>query len=418
MKIAIFTDNFYPELSGITDSVLMLGSALARRGHSIIFVAPRYSKKDFEKAKLLLKEVDFGTGESIGDISIIRLPSIVYPNSPTGQSRIAIPLGPFGSTLWKLKKLKPDVIHTQSPFGSGIEALIISQILKIPLVGTNHTPIVEFMAYSPFHPKWFVEIFVRFYSWYYNRCAFVSAPCNALLDDMARHGFKKSDTHATKIAGTRCMAVSNPVLLDSFSPVKNEKEKADLKKRFGFSAHTVLYAGRLAEEKHVDVIIRAIKMVRSEISDIRFVITGHGNAETSLRKLTAELGLQDTVKFMGYVDFQEFPLIYQASDLFAVMSTAETQCISLMQAFSCGIPGIVARAWGLPEYTDSRAGIIIEPGDSAALAKNIVELFKNPARMSEMGAAGIESVKRYSPDVVAKTWESIYSNTVNKDRTK
>jgi len=392
MKIAIFTDNFYPELSGITDSVLMLGTALARRGHSIIFVAPRYSKNDFKKAKLLFQEADLAK-----NISVLRLPSIVYPNSPTGQSRIAIPLGPFGSTYRKLKKMKPDIVHTNSPFGSGIEALMISKLLKIPLIGTNHTPIVEFMAYSPFHPKWFVEIFVRYYSWYYNRCTFVSAPCNALLENMAEHGFKKEHK-----------AISNPVLLDSFTPPQSIQSKNDLKKHFGFSTHTVLYAGRLAEEKHVNVIIRAIEIVKTKIPDICFVITGHGNAEASLKKLTADLHLQNVVRFMGYVDFAKFPLIYQASDLFAVMSTAETQCISLMQAFSCGIPGITARAWGLPEYTGTQAGIIIEPGDSAALADTIIELFNNPARIKKMGTAAIESVKKYYPNAVAQTWEELY----------
>jgi len=403
MKIAIFTDNFYPELSGITDSVLMLGTALARRGHSIIFVAPRYSKKDFAKAKLLFREANLAQ-----NISVLRLPSIVYPNSPTGQSRIAIPLGFFGSTFRQLKKMKPDIIHTNSPFGSGIEALMISKLLKIPLVGTNHTPIVEFMAYSPFHPKWFVKIFVRYYSWYYNRCTFVSAPCNALLDDMTKHGFKKNNTDGK----TERKAISNPVLLDSFAPVQNDQIKTSLKKRFGFSPHTVLYAGRLAEEKHVNVIIRAIEIVKTKIPNICFVITGHGNAEASLKKLTADLHLEDVVRFMGYVDFAEFPLIYQASDLFAVMSTAETQCISLMQAFSCGIPGIVARAWGLPEYTGTEVGIIVEPDDAATLANTIVELFRNPARIKNMGTAAIESVKKYYPDAVAQIWEELYTKII------
>jgi glycosyltransferase involved in cell wall biosynthesis len=399
MKIAIFTDNFYPELSGITDSATMLGSALARRGHSVIFVVPSYSKKDYAKAKLLFHEGDYGA-----NVTTIRLPSIAYPQSPTGQSRIVLPWGPLGSAMSKLRKIKPDVIHTQSPFGAGIEALMVSKMLKIPLVGTNHTPIAEFMAYSPIHPKWFVEIFLRFYSWYYNRCQFVSAPCEALLDDMSKHGFKRT--------GSEREAISNPILLDSFLPAKNEAGRIALKKRFGFSPHTVLYAGRLAEEKHISVIIKAIKLVEREIPDVVFAITGHGNAEAALKKLTAEIGLQDKVKFLGYVDFSEFPLVYQASDIFAVMSTAETQCISLMQAFSCGMPAVVARAWGLPEYTDERAGIIIKPGDADALAKNIIGLFKNPARMKEMGAAGNESVKKYSPSFIADKWEHVYSGVI------
>jgi 1,2-diacylglycerol 3-alpha-glucosyltransferase len=409
MKIAIFSDNFYPELSGITDSALMLGTALAQRGHSVVFVAPQYSRKDYRKAKKLFGEPNWGA-----NISTIRLPSTIYPNSPTGQSRITIPLGPLGFGIGKLRGFQPDIIHTQSPFGAGIEALIASKILRVPLVGTNHTPIIEFMNYAPFHPKWFVEIFVRFYSWYYNRCSFISAPCNALLDDMAKHNFNKAD----KNGALKCEAISNPVLLDSFVPLKNDEEgaqqKAALKKRFGFSPHTILFAGRLATEKNIDVIIRALPIIQKEIPDITFAITGHGNAESSLKKLVVQLGLQDKVIFMGYVDFKDFPLVYQASDIFVVTSTAETQCISLMQAFSCGLPAISVRAWGLPEYTNKRAGIVIEPDDHVFLAKNVISFFKNVPHMKEMGAAGVESVKKYSPDAVAKKWEQIYQRIINR----
>jgi glycosyltransferase involved in cell wall biosynthesis len=406
MNIAIFSDNFYPEISGISDSVIRLGMALAEQGHLIMFVAPRYAKKDFDKAKLPFEERVYGK-----NISVMRLPSVVYPNSPTGQSRIAIPFGPFGRSFSKLKKFKPDIIHVQSPFGAGIEALMASKLLKVPLAGTNHTPIAEFMAYSPIHPKWLVELTVRYFSWYYNRCVFVSAPCNALLDDMSRHGFTKT--------GSAREAISNPVHLDAFSPAKNELEKTALKRRFGFSAHTVLYTGRLAEEKHVDVIIRAIALAKKDIPDIMFVITGHGTAEGSLKKLAQELGIAESVKFLGYVDYAEFPFIYQASDIFSVMSTAETQCLSLMQAFASGLPAVAARAWGLPEYIDEKDGaaqngIVLPPGDFQSVARAFVELFNDPARMKKMGAHGIEAVKKYSPSVVAKTWEHIYSQLHEK----
>ena len=48
MKIAIASDFFYPELSGITDSISMFGKALTKHGHSILFIVPKYSNKNYK----------------------------------------------------------------------------------------------------------------------------------------------------------------------------------------------------------------------------------------------------------------------------------------------------------------------------------------------------------------------------------
>ena len=52
MRIAMFTDNFYPELSGISDSIMTTGYELARRGHEVAYYAPRYSTQDYEAMRL------------------------------------------------------------------------------------------------------------------------------------------------------------------------------------------------------------------------------------------------------------------------------------------------------------------------------------------------------------------------------
>ena len=131
MKIAIFSDNFYPELSGISDSIIASGQALARRGHEIIYFAPRYSAADY--ALVNRQDNDSSFGENI---FVHRFSSFPFP-APTKQGRLVIP------TLWRwlnLKKYHFDVIHTQDFFGVGLEALMASKMLKIPMVGTSHTP--------------------------------------------------------------------------------------------------------------------------------------------------------------------------------------------------------------------------------------------------------------------------------------
>lgn len=396
MRIAVFSDFFYPELSGVTDSITLLGKTLALRGHSVVFAVPHYSKHDYKK-------VDLPKGEQSHNpnISIKRLPAIKYPYSPTGQSRIALPLG---RGVMLAKKFNPDVIHTHSLFGPGLEALWASRTLNKPLMGTNHTPLSEFLTYSPIKSKFFIKSLLRYCSWYYNRCAYVSAPSNSLLEEMEIYGLNRPHR-----------AISNPLDLKRFSPVSGKTEKESLKNTFSFSNHTVLYTGRLAKEKHVDVVIKAVSFVKSRIPDVSLVLTGRGAAEHRLRILTAELKLERNVKFLGFVDDETYPLIYKASDLFVIMSTAESQSLSLMQAMASGLPVIGAKARALPEYINENNGFLIEPGDYSLLAEKIITLLKDNELSQKLARGGVNFAQNFKVEIIAQQWEELYAE-VSKNR--
>ena len=384
MKIAIFSDFFYPEISGITDSIILLGRELAKRGHTVMFVVPWYAKSDYRVINAI-KNDDFGP-----NIIIKRLPSIPIPFSPTKQMR-----APFflGLGIYWMMKFKSDLIHTHSPLFPGYEAWLAAKIFKIPLVGTNHTPMSEFIS----GPKWFVNFVCRHYAKFYNKCAFVTTPSQYLLDYMHDYGLTQ-----------KAKPVSNPMDVSNFLPVGNEEKKTALKERFGFSTKTVLYTGRLAEEKHVDDIIRAVAVAKKDIPDISLAITGHGKAEKKLQNLVSELGIEDKVKFLGFVDKEIYHLVYQASDLFTIMSTAESQSISLILAMAAGLPVIGANARALPEFISPDNGAVVEVGDYKNLAKEIVRILSNPVLAQKLGAGGVLTAAKCSAAVVTSEWEEIY----------
>ncbi len=398
MRIAIFSDNFYPEISGISDSIISLANELAKRGHKINFYVPYYTKNNFITAKLDPKEIKLHD-----NIKIFRLISMSYPMAPTKQGRFVFPIL---SSFWHIKKFNPDIIYTQDFFSAGLEALMLSRILKVPLIGTNHTPITEFLKYAPIRAKWINRFALSYVSWYYNKCLWVSAPSQSILDEMKKNGLKKNS-----------QAVSNPIDLSSFSPVCANTKK-QLKKKFGFSNRVIFYAGRLAQEKNIDVIIRAVALVKEKFSDITFAITGYGSAKEELEKLTKELGLEKNIIFFGYVEMDVFSELYSAADIFTVMSTAETQCISMLQAMAAGIPVIGANAWGLPEYIDERNGFVIEPGDVNALAKKIIELLEDDKKRFELGQGGVEKVKKFSIEMIVNHWEDIFQKEFQKKFSK
>ncbi len=395
MRIAMFSDNFYPEISGISDSIIDTAKGLAARGHRINFYVPAHSKKNFLISNFEPKELDLGP-----NIEIFRIPSLPYP-TPSKAGRLALP---FLFTIRHIKKFKPDFIHVHHNFGAGIEALLVSKILHIPLIGTNHTPMSEFMKYGPIKSKWAERAMLKYVSWFYNKCIWVSSPCQAIITEMKQYGFNKE-------SGT----MSNPIDVSNFFPV-DASVRAELKKKYKLSSRTVLYSGRLAEEKKVDDVIRAMSIVKKKYPEATMAVTGLGSGEEELKKLTKELGLEKDIAFFGYVEAIALPEFYQASEIFAVMSTAETQCISMMKAMSSGIPIIGANSWGLPEYISAECGYVVEPGDYKALAEKIIHLFDHPEEMKRLGHGGIEHVKNFSKENIVKKWEDIYQEKLDKKK--
>ena len=125
MKIAMFTDYFFPELGGIQDSIATISRSLGRRGHQVDIYAPRYAEPDYRRIGVPVRERDLGE-----NVRVRRRPSLPFPSS-TRQSRAAL-LSPIAPALLAMRG-KPDVIHAHSFFGIGLEALLNGAVLDIPV---------------------------------------------------------------------------------------------------------------------------------------------------------------------------------------------------------------------------------------------------------------------------------------------
>jgi len=397
MRIAIFSDNFYPELSGISDSIIASAQELAKRGHKVHFFVPKYSEKDFKTAGINSKrEIDLDKG-----IKVSRFFSFPYP-APTKQGRMVIPTG----LRWlAVKKFKPDVIHSHLFFGVGLEAMLTAKILKVPFVGTNHTAITEFVKYAPVKGDWVEKLSLKYVNWFYGKCALTTAPSKSVFDEMVQAGFKgKSEV------------VSNPVNMEAFNVVRDFDRKV-LKEKFGLNDKVVAYVGRFAPEKNIDVIVRAVALAKKKIPDIMLAMAGHGAFLEDIKKLAKELQIEKNVKFLGTLSSYEVGDLYRASEIFAITSTSETQSMTLIQAMACGLPTIGVRARALPEYIEGN-GILIEPGDAKALAEKMVELLENPTLRQELSARSLAFVEKFSDKNIALLWEKIYMREINNFKAK
>src|SRR5476649_738273 len=182
MRIAVFTDSFYPELGGIQDSVMSTCRELGNRGHQIVIFAPRATAHDFKVAGVPHSEVNLGE-----HVEIRRLFALPIPSS-TGQSRLLVPTG------WRWHQLisfAPDIIHTHTFLGAGLEALRAAHQLHVPLVGTNHWAIGEFGGYTPFSAHFFSKVSVQAVTRYYNHCAWVTGQSRSVINEMCAFGLRR-----------------------------------------------------------------------------------------------------------------------------------------------------------------------------------------------------------------------------------
>lgn len=384
MRIAMFSDFFHPELGGIQDSVAATAEALGRRGHKIEIHVPRYAKRDYRRAELEPQEVELGDGV------VIRRRASLHAPSSTQQSRISVPSALALARLFC--RTRPDIIHAHSFLGLGLEAVLAGGLLGIPVVGTNHTAIQAFTPYLPIKASWAKGYVI----WFHNRCDFVTVPSRSVLDELGPDWLKRPH-----------QVISNPIDTARFCPATPD-ERAQLKAELNLSAETITYAGRLGPEKKVDVLIRAVALLRSQHPAVMLAIAGHGSHEASLRKLTMQLGLGQQVVFLGTLSKAKLARLLRASDVFAMMSTSETQSMALLQAMACAIPVVAANSRALPEFVTPETGFLLPPDDPQTLAHQLSLLLGSADCRLRVGAAGKSSVQPYSTERVTDKWETLY----------
>jgi glycosyltransferase involved in cell wall biosynthesis len=386
----MFTDYFFPELGGIQDSIATISRALGRRGHWVDIYAPRYARSDYQRVGCAVHERDLGI-----NVRVHRRAALPFPSS-TQQSRVTLP-SPLG---WAMLagRARPDVIHVHSFFRIGLEALLNGTCLGIPVIGTNHTTVAGFAAHMPVS----VKRATQFVMWFYNRCDYVTAPSISVFADLG----------AKRLCPPH-RVISNPIDIDTFKPAIPH-ERDSLRATFGLSRPTITYAGRLGPEKNVETLLRAIAVLRDFGVEVQLAIAGHGSQEQRLRRTSAELGIGRMVRFYGTLAQDDLARLLRASDIFALMSTSETQSMVTLQAMASGLAVVAANSRALPEFVDPTNGVLVDPHDPALLARELADLLASPQRRESLGARGRRSAEKFGVEVVADEWEALYRSALNE----
>ena len=176
---------------------------------------------------------------------------------------------------------------------------------------------------------------------------------------------------------------------------------------------SVLSLSRLAPEKNVDLIIAAIAALRTEFPQIGLVVAGDGPLLEKLRAHAATLGVQDSIRFVGFV--REVNPLFQESDAFVLASQTEGMPIALLEAMAHGIPIVASRVGGIPSMVDDECdALLVEPRDLQRLVKAIRRVIGDKQLRTTLAAAAQARFQRdYSAEGMARSYIGLYDEAVS-----
>jgi glycosyltransferase involved in cell wall biosynthesis len=172
----------------------------------------------------------------------------------------------------------------------------------------------------------------------------------------------------------------------------------------------------LADHKDYPTFLKAIEILRKEFSNVRAVIVGEGELKDALKKRSAQLGLQNTVSFLGFrLDALN---ILAALDVFCLSSKEEGLGTSVLDAMALGVPVVATRAGGIPEMVaDGKTGYLAVPRDPQSLADALKRAIQNRANNKEILKNALDVAKKFDIKETISRTESLYRQLLSSLQT-
>ncbi len=191
----------------------------------------------------------------------------------------------------------------------------------------------------------------------------------------------------------KCVVIPHGIDVQRFRPTPANLARAAAIRATHGPGGLILTVGRLRHYKGIDVLIRAMPQL-----DGQALIVGRGPLETAWHRLATECGVASRVHFLGEVDHQELVALYHAADVFVLPSTnrAETWGTVQIEAMACALPVVCTELGTGTSYVNQHevTGLVVPPGDAAALAAALRRLLANPAERRQFGEAGRRRAQR------------------------
>lgn len=367
MRIALFTDTYPQDVNGVARTLGMLVGHAAHHGHEVALVTPRVSAERAEGSSLHRQ-----------------LPGIPIPIYPELQ----LARGLDGEGRRRLREFAPQVVHVATESTVGFSGRTWAQRHGVPLITSFHT---NFPAYLRGYGMGALEPLVwRYLRWFHARSRVTLCPSQATLEDLRSHGFHD-----------RIRIWSRGVDTDLFTPARRS---AEARHRLAPGAQRILlYVGRLAAEKRVDVVMEAFRTVRHRVGPgIALVFVGDGPQAGTLRARAPE-----GVHFTGFLRGLELAEAYAAADVFVFPSETETFGNVCLEALASGVPAVVADRGGVRETViPGRTGVRVPPGDVQGFAEACARLLGDERERRRLAMGARE-------EALARRWDAVLDGVLD-----
>lgn len=303
-----------------------------------------------------------------------------------------------------MRRFRPDIVHTHTAKAGalGRTAALVAARPRPVLVHTFHGHVLE-GYFGPARSAFYLGV-ERLLGRVSDRLIGVS---EATVDELVRLRVAQRSKFRVVRLGLE---------LDQFRVV-GEDARQSFRREAGARSDDVLftYVGRVAPIKRLDLMLRALARARSAGARARLAIVGDGELRGELEALAADLGLQDSTRFLGYRT--DLASIAGGSDAALLSSDAEGTPLSLIEAAAAGRPAVATAVGGVPEVVADGAGLLVPPMDEAALAAAIERMAADAAAREEMGRRARSHVaERFAIDRLLADMDALYTELMEARR--
>jgi 1,2-diacylglycerol 3-alpha-glucosyltransferase len=382
MKILMLSHGYPPVISGVTLVVQKVAREMVRRGHQVTVVTASNRGTPYQ-------DRDQG-------VNLIHVRSAPNPFWSEGR----LPILSYDGLQEIVADVRPDVINTHD------SGLLGAQLYRLEHE-KGHAPELLTCHYLPRYVTHYVKIgdaveeVVEEIAWeitilMLNGFEHVIFPTQTQRRAFIDEGLEVPST-----------IISNGLDTSRYSPIGCDEGELD--ERYDLPAGPrILAVGRLAKDKKLDVLIRAIRDLKST-NQAHLLLVGRGDDRQRLQTLAQKLEVQDHIHFLGFVPEEDLPALYRHANVFTIASDVEVQSIPTLQAAATGLPIVAAEAAALPELVESgKNGYLVPPDDSAAIADAIRKIVDNPQQAEEFGLASLEIGRRHAEKNTFDAYEQLY----------
>ena len=294
----------------------------------------------------------------------------------------------------QLLEIKPDIVHF-----SGLQLMGIHIAIACRLAGIKNTVVtVHGFTNDALNASWIIRAIMNY----------ILEPLTILLTkkNYGVSHFVSKRIMLNILKSRNCgyvynIPTSDKVITKSFSIREELKIEA--------SKTIIVTVGRVIKDKGFHILEDSIKQMES-FKDIVFIIVGNGTYLTEMRNQLKDFKDQERVFFLGYRD--DVSNILQNCDIFVLPTLHETLSIALLEASSASLPLIASNTGGVPEIVENGVnGILVTPGDSAALKDAIIQLYLNKTLREKYGANAFKKIaQKFSQNEIEVKIDTIYQS--------